>query len=132
MLELQGCARELIHWGAPWAQRHLAASRGRARQGSRRAALPFSNPCTLLTARRARPQLPPACSRSAGKPPATRSAHSASAYQNRFLLLFGGGSVAHCYDDLWMLDTETMVWSEVPAEGPVPPPRAGEPGAGSF
>lgn len=41
------------------------------------------------------------------------------------MLLFGGGSVAHCNDELWVLDTHTMEWSRPEAEGPVPPPRAG-------
>lgn len=67
---------------------------------------------------------PPTCL--AGTPPAPRSAHVAVAYQGRYLLVFGGGSVAHCYDTLHCLDTQTMEWSELEAEGPVPPPRAGE------
>lgn len=36
-------------------------------------------------------------------------------------------SVAHCNNELWVLDTETMEWSQPEAEGPVPPPRAGGP-----
>lgn len=54
-----------------------------------------------------------------------RSAHVASAYQGRHLLVFGGGSVAHCFDNLFALDTDSLEWSEVEAEGPIPPPRAG-------
>lgn len=41
------------------------------------------------------------------------------------MLVFGGGSVAHCNDELWMLDVQTLEWSRPAAEGPVPPPRAG-------
>jgi hypothetical protein len=41
------------------------------------------------------------------------------------MLLFGGGSVAHCNSELYCLDLETMEWSRPEAEGPVPPPRAG-------
>ncbi len=62
----------------------------------------------------------------AGKAPAARSAHVAAAFQGRYLIVFGGGSVAHCFDNLFMLDTETMHWTELESEGPVPPPRAGE------
>ena len=62
---------------------------------------------------------------SAGTPPPARSAHAAAAYQNRFLLIFGGGSVANCYGDLHVLDTETMHWSQPATAGPAPSPRAG-------
>ena len=41
------------------------------------------------------------------------------------MLVFGGGSVAHCNSELHVLDLETMEWSVPEAEGPVPPPRAG-------
>jgi hypothetical protein len=41
------------------------------------------------------------------------------------MLVFGGGSVAHCNAELAVLDLATMQWSTPEAEGPVPPPRAG-------
>ncbi len=41
---------------------------------------------------------------------------------------FAAHTVAHCNNELWMLDTETMEWSQPEAEGPVPPPRAGAAG----
>ena len=44
----------------------------------------------------------------------------------RFLLIFGGGSVAHCFNDIWCLDTNTMVWSRPPTAGEPPCPRAGD------
>lgn len=43
----------------------------------------------------------------------------------RFLLIFGGGSVAHCHNDLWCLDTYTLQWSQPPTAGTPPCPRAG-------
>ncbi|PRW20510.1 acyl- -binding domain-containing 4 [Chlorella sorokiniana] len=64
-----------------------------------------------------------------GTAPGPRSAHAAALYRDRYLLVFGGGSVAHCNNELWVLDTETMEWSQPEAEGPVPPPRAGHAGA---
>ena len=62
-----------------------------------------------------------------GAPPSARSAHVAAAVDDRFLLVFGGGSVARCYNDLWVLDTETGAWSNPRPEGTPPTPRAGAP-----
>ena len=62
----------------------------------------------------------------AGVAPAARSAHVAAAYKGRYLIVFGGGSVAHCFNDLHVLDTETMEWSQPPVEGDQPRARAGE------
>ena len=64
---------------------------------------------------------------SAGTPPPARSAHAAAAYQQRYLLIFGGGSVANCFGDLYVLDTESMHWSCPATQGPPPAPRAGQP-----
>eukprot|EP00891_Asterochloris_glomerata_P009781 jgi/Astpho2/9781/gw1.00149.44.1_t len=61
----------------------------------------------------------------AGVAPAARSAHVAAAYKGRYLIVFGGGSVAHCFNDLHVLDTETMEWSQPPVEGEQPSARAG-------
>lgn len=60
-------------------------------------------------------------------PPPPRSAHVATAWADRYLLVFGGGSVATCYNDLRLLDTATMAWIPV-SLGPgsvSPTPRAG-------
>ena len=54
-----------------------------------------------------------------------RSAHSACSFQNRYILFFGGGSVVTCFNDLSVLDTQTMSWSRPETQGQVPPPRAG-------
>ena len=45
--------------------------------------------------------------------------------QNRFLVVFGGGSVANCYNDVVMLDTKTLEWSSPQTTGAPPTPRAG-------
>lgn len=45
--------------------------------------------------------------------------------QNRFLVVFGGGSVANCYNDVVMLDTKTLEWSSPQTTGTPPTPRAG-------
>jgi Galactose oxidase, central domain len=60
-----------------------------------------------------------------GAAPTPRSAHVAVEYCRRWLVLFGGGSVAHCYNDLYVLDTETLFWSKPKTLGTPPSPRAG-------
>ena len=57
--------------------------------------------------------------------PSPRSAHVATSYLDRFLLVFGGGSVAHCYNDLHVFDTDSETWEAVATEGQPPSPRAG-------
>lgn len=61
----------------------------------------------------------------AGEPPEARSSHSAVTYMERYIVIFGGGSVANCYNDLVVLDTQTMSWMRPAISGPVPPIRAG-------
>lgn len=60
-----------------------------------------------------------------GTQPAPRSGHSACAFQNRYIFVFGGGTVANCFDDLNVFDTQTLEWLVAEVEGPAPPPRAG-------
>ena len=60
-----------------------------------------------------------------GEPPMPRSSHSAVTYLERYIVIFGGGSVANCYNDLFVLDTQTMMWLCPEISGPVPPERAG-------
>ena len=45
--------------------------------------------------------------------------------QSRFVVIFGGGSVAHCYNDCILLDTRTNEWSQPQTTGTAPSPRAG-------
>uniref|UniRef100_A0A061SA78 Acyl--binding domain-containing protein 4-like n=1 Tax=Tetraselmis sp. GSL018 TaxID=582737 RepID=A0A061SA78_9CHLO len=60
-----------------------------------------------------------------GRKPSPRCAHVAAGFGGRYLLIFGGGSVAHCYQDLHVLDVEDMSWSVPAAAGQAPSPRAG-------
>jgi hypothetical protein len=43
-----------------------------------------------------------------GTPPAPRSDHAAACHAGRYLLIFGGGSHATCFNDLHVLDLETV------------------------
>ncbi len=67
----------------------------------------------------------PETSTSTTTTPTGRSQHTACSFRNRYIVIFGGGSVANCFNDLVVLDTQTMEWSTPRTEGPVPPPRAG-------
>ena len=61
-----------------------------------------------------------------GTPPRDRSAHITTVVNDRWMVVFGGGSLAHCFNDLHVLDTEAMEWfqPELGGEG-VPSARAG-------
>ena len=56
-----------------------------------------------------------------GAAPCARSAHSMAVVQDKFVVLFGGGSVSRCFNDLHVLDTTTMEWfqPEVSCVGPL-------------
>ncbi|KQK12274.1 acyl-CoA-binding domain-containing protein 6 [Brachypodium distachyon] len=64
-----------------------------------------------------------------GTPPAPRSDHAAACHADRYLLIFGGGSHATCFNDLHVLDLQTMEWSRPKQQGLLPSPRAGHAGA---
>ncbi|XP_027363972.1 acyl-CoA-binding domain-containing protein 4-like isoform X1 [Abrus precatorius] len=63
-----------------------------------------------------------------GVPPSPRSDHAAAIHVERYLLIFGGGSHATCYNDLHVLDLQTMEWSRPTQLGEIPTPRAGHAG----
>ncbi|XP_042517734.1 acyl-CoA-binding domain-containing protein 4-like [Macadamia integrifolia] len=63
-----------------------------------------------------------------GVPPSPRSDHAAAVHAERFLLIFGGGSHATCFNDLHVLDLQTMEWSRPTQQGDIPSPRAGHAG----
>ncbi|XP_061348426.1 acyl-CoA-binding domain-containing protein 4-like isoform X3 [Gastrolobium bilobum] len=63
-----------------------------------------------------------------GVPPSPRSDHTAVVHVERYLLIFGGGSHATCYNDLHVLDLQTMEWSRPTQLGEIPTPRAGHAG----
>lgn len=63
-----------------------------------------------------------------GVSPSPRSDHAAAVHADRYLLIFGGGSHATCFNDLHVLDLQTMEWSRPTQQGEVPSPRAGHAG----
>ncbi|KAK4751131.1 hypothetical protein SAY87_004613 [Trapa incisa] len=64
----------------------------------------------------------------AGNPPSPRSGHSAAVHAERYLLIFGGGSHATFFNDLHVLDIQTMEWSKPTQQGDIPSSRAGHAG----
>lgn len=64
----------------------------------------------------------------AGVPPSPRSDHAAAVHAGRYLLIFGGGSHAACFNDLHVLDLQAMEWSRPTQQGDIPSPRAGHAG----
>ncbi|CAL5378806.1 unnamed protein product [Camellia sinensis] len=64
-----------------------------------------------------------------GMPPSPRSDHAAAVHAERYLLIFGGGSHATCFNDLHILDLQAMEWSRPTQQGEIPSPRAGHAGA---
>ncbi|KAK9868001.1 hypothetical protein WJX84_010049 [Apatococcus fuscideae] len=57
--------------------------------------------------------------------PAARSAHTATCIREQWVVVFGGGSAAHCFSDVWALDTQRLRWLELRVAGSSPSPRAG-------
>ncbi|WIA35517.1 hypothetical protein OEZ86_003944 [Tetradesmus obliquus] len=60
--------------------------------------------------------------------PNARSGHVAT-LANDTMLVFGGGSIASCFNDLWQLDLARGAWSKPELHGPSPTPRAGHSGS---
>lgn len=63
-----------------------------------------------------------------GTPPSPRSDHTAAVHADKYLLIFGGGSHSSCFNDLHVLDLQTMEWSQPKMQGSLPTPRAGHAG----
>jgi acyl-CoA-binding protein len=63
--------------------------------------------------------------------PLPRSAHAAVAYQDRYMVVYGGAAMGSgCHDDTWVFDRETGAWSQPSTEhGAKPGARAGHGGA---
>ncbi|KAK9283103.1 hypothetical protein L1049_011334 [Liquidambar formosana] len=61
-------------------------------------------------------------------PPAPRFDHTAAVHAERYLLIFGGCSHATCFNDLHVLDLQTMEWSQPQIQGDLVTPRAGHAG----
>ncbi|KAM7463850.1 hypothetical protein LguiA_031971 [Lonicera macranthoides] len=58
-------------------------------------------------------------------PPAPRFDHTATVHSERYLLIFGGCSHSIFFNDLHVLDLETMQWSQPQIQGDLVTPRAG-------
>ncbi|KAF9669935.1 hypothetical protein SADUNF_Sadunf13G0016400 [Salix dunnii] len=63
-----------------------------------------------------------------GVPPSPRSDHTAAVHAERYVLIFGGGSHATCFNDLHVFDLQTMEWTRPTQQGEIPTPRAGHAG----
>ncbi|WCJ43121.1 Acyl-CoA-binding domain-containing protein 4 [Euphorbia peplus] len=63
-----------------------------------------------------------------GVPPSPRSDHAAAVHAERYLLIFGGGSHATCFNDLHVLDLQAMEWTRPTQQGEIPSARAGHAG----
>ncbi|KAL2634529.1 hypothetical protein R1flu_006008 [Riccia fluitans] len=63
-----------------------------------------------------------------GTPPTPRSDHAATVHDDRYIFIFGGGSHSSCFNDLHVLDLESMEWSRPQQQGSIPSARAGHAG----
>ncbi|KAJ4846293.1 acyl-CoA-binding domain-containing protein 4 [Turnera subulata] len=63
-----------------------------------------------------------------GVPPSPRSDHAAAVHAERYLLIYGGGSHATCFNDLHVLDLQAMEWTRPTQQGDIPSARAGHAG----
>eukprot|EP01121_Diplochlamys_sp_Union-15-3_P022534 TRINITY_DN9626_c0_g1_i1.p1 TRINITY_DN9626_c0_g1~~TRINITY_DN9626_c0_g1_i1.p1 ORF type:complete len:537 (+),score=87.91 TRINITY_DN9626_c0_g1_i1:197-1612(+) len=54
----------------------------------------------------------------AGTSPCARSRHTATLTGNRLFVIAGGGDTGRVYNDVYVLDTETMAWSRPNIKGP--------------
>ncbi|XP_061986715.1 acyl-CoA-binding domain-containing protein 4-like isoform X1 [Populus nigra] len=61
-------------------------------------------------------------------PPAPRFDHTAAINGDRYLLIFGGCSHSIFFNDLHVLDLQTMEWSQPEVQGDLVTPRAGHSG----
>ncbi|XP_076957384.1 acyl-CoA-binding domain-containing protein 4-like [Bidens hawaiensis] len=61
-------------------------------------------------------------------PPAPRVDHTSTVHANRYLQIFGGCTHSIFFNDLHVLDLETLEWSQPPIQGDVVSPRAGHAG----
>ncbi|KAJ7974986.1 acyl-CoA-binding domain-containing protein 4 [Quillaja saponaria] len=62
-------------------------------------------------------------------PPAPRFDHTAAVHAERYLLIFGGCSHSVFFNDLHVLDLQTMEWSQPQIQGDLVTPRAGHAGS---
>uniref|UniRef100_UPI003C2C8598 acyl-CoA-binding domain-containing protein 4 isoform X1 n=1 Tax=Typha angustifolia TaxID=59011 RepID=UPI003C2C8598 len=60
--------------------------------------------------------------------PAPRFDHTAAVHAGNYLLIFGGSSHSTCFNDLHLLDLQTMEWSQPETQGAYITPRGGHAG----
>ena len=60
-----------------------------------------------------------------GTPPRPRMGHVAARIVDRYLIIFGGGTIDKVFDDLHIFDTEKCTWRRGSDTGSVPQSRAG-------
>lgn len=60
-----------------------------------------------------------------GPKPAPRNTHTATLLKTGHILVFGGRDEFHFFNDVWLLDTNTMRWEELNMEGEKPRGRSG-------
>ncbi|CAO2833220.1 unnamed protein product [Amaranthus hypochondriacus] len=60
--------------------------------------------------------------------PSPRYDHATAVHAERYLLVFGGCSHSTCFNDLYVLDLNTMEWSQPETRGDYVSPRAGHAG----
>ncbi|GLT66772.1 hypothetical protein SLA2020_391210 [Shorea laevis] len=61
-------------------------------------------------------------------PPAPRFDHTAAVHSERYLFIFGGCSHSIFFNDIHVLDLQTMEWSQPQVQGDLVTPRAGHAG----
>ncbi|KAL5069288.1 hypothetical protein RYX36_020175 [Vicia faba] len=61
-------------------------------------------------------------------PPAPRYDHAAAMHGERYFMIFGGCSHSFFFNDLHILDLQTMEWSQPQSQGDLVSPRAGHAG----
>ncbi|KAG2655086.1 hypothetical protein PVAP13_1NG552300 [Panicum virgatum] len=60
--------------------------------------------------------------------PTPRYDHSAAIYADQYLLIFGGSSHSTCFSDFYLLDLQTLEWSQPDTQGAHIAPRSGHAG----
>ncbi|KAL2935373.1 Kelch domain-containing protein 3 [Bienertia sinuspersici] len=60
-----------------------------------------------------------------GRPPAARDSHSCSSWKNKIVVIGGEDEQDYYLCDVHVLDTDTLVWTELNTSGQLLPPRAG-------
>ena len=58
-----------------------------------------------------------------GEPPPSRHSHVAGVCRDRLVVVYGGAGTMGTLGDVWLFDTEALVWSRPSISGPTPPAR---------